>query len=281
MIPEKSNNERHRGGSHRLESSKSNIVSTFEGKRSSNFQRLASPETRGYLLCRKLISFYSLTCRKRRVKCDEGKPRCGQCWKGERACEYRTARPSVSSSSIIGGEIPEQRVRGVVVSPHETSDGLVFGDSPGGNGRSGEGSATSTSTQGLESNLFRVTSNANGGHHLLTSQTSPPESYIGQGPDSASVHEEQVNGSGISPLVQGYSFSASPGAAPFDWYHLLAQDALSNIEEYTLLANDSSWDFDPSRLLQPPHYGYTSSTPNPGTLEAPYSDFLSAIQPLL
>lgn len=37
----------------------------------------------------------SLTCRQRRIKCDEGKPQCGKCGKSDRKCVY--GRPSESS----------------------------------------------------------------------------------------------------------------------------------------------------------------------------------------
>jgi hypothetical protein len=74
---------------------------------------------------------------------------------------------------------------------------------------------------------------------------------------NGSIDAEHIPRSALSPL-QSSTFSLSPGAAPFEWYQLLAHDALNNIEEHSLLVNEPSWNFDPTTLLQTPNYSYGS-----------------------
>lgn len=62
---------------------------------------------------------------------------------------------------------------------------------------------------------------------------------------------------GLSPVAQASQASFSPSAAPFEWYELLAQDALGNIDDHAFLSNESHGDFDPSTLLNRPSHGFS------------------------
>ncbi|KEF60873.1 uncharacterized protein A1O9_02435 [Exophiala aquamarina CBS 119918] len=54
----------------------------------------------------------------------------------------------------------------------------------------------------------------------------------------------------LSPFT--FSSAVSPGTAPFQWYDLLAQDALINFEKHSLLHHDTQWEFDPRSLSRRP-----------------------------
>ncbi|KAF2122548.1 hypothetical protein BDV96DRAFT_639128 [Lophiotrema nucula] len=53
-----------------------------------------------------------LTCRARRVKCDEGQPICGQCAKKSRPCQYEAPRLSIRRYQPGGGESSSARTPG-------------------------------------------------------------------------------------------------------------------------------------------------------------------------
>lgn len=46
--------------------------------------------------------------------------------------------------------------------------------------------------------------------------------------------------------------AVSPGTAPFQWYDLLAHDALNNFEKHALLNHNTQWEFDPRSLSRRP-----------------------------
>lgn len=49
-----------------------------------------------------------------------------------------------------------------------------------------------------------------------------------------------------------FSSALSPGTAPFQWYDLLAQDALDNFDKHSFLNHDTQWEFDPESLSRRP-----------------------------
>lgn len=108
----------------------------------------------------------SLTCRRRRIKCDERKPICAQCVKSDKTCEYASSAP-VQGSSSASFSFP----------------------------------ATGTSTTGQADSQFL---------------TSSPELRLD-----------------LSPLTFATSLP-SPNSAPFEWYDLLAEDAINNIQRHNL-----------------------------------------------
>lgn len=124
----------------------------------------------------------SLTCRKRRVKCDEGKPRCATCVKSERKCTYApdtTVDTVVARSDSVNASTPPSR---------------------------GEGSASTVSP-------------------AISKKSFPGnlDSKLYQSPDQSFE----------SPLTNVPSVP-SPNSAPLEWYDLLAEDAINNIDKYNL-----------------------------------------------
>ncbi|KAF2713772.1 hypothetical protein K504DRAFT_488097 [Pleomassaria siparia CBS 279.74] len=122
-----------------------------------------------------------LTCRKRRIKCDETKPRCGPCVKSAKECE-------VSAGANNQDEA-----------------------------RSTESNATQRSvvstTASFRSPITRQS---------ITSDVDPLL--------FANTPELRFD---LSPLTLTTSLP-SPNSAPFQWYDLLAEDAISNIHKHNL-----------------------------------------------
>ncbi|UPL02055.1 hypothetical protein LCI18_012989 [Fusarium solani-melongenae] len=154
-----------------------------------------------------LTPSYSLTCRKRRVKCDEGKPRCVQCSKSDRDCRY--AQPSDSDQA-----------------DRDNQPGIQ-----------GTASYQDTFTVPTETSVtFQL-------HDSIEITQDDPQ--------------ETSSGDGGLPNVD-FAFAASPLArsqvsllniSPFEWYDLLAQDAISQIQRWNDTSNgEPRWNFDESTL---------------------------------
>ncbi|KAL4973584.1 hypothetical protein BDW66DRAFT_101275 [Aspergillus desertorum] len=124
-----------------------------------------------------------LTCRERRVKCDDGKPTCARCIKADRVCRYREPQaPGQVSSGETGQKRAEQQRVEIAPTP-ATAPTPYFQIQP--NGQDDGSARGSISDQGLA-----VTS--------LEAQTLP--------------------------------FTLGEISTPFEWYDLLARDAISNIQ---------------------------------------------------
>lgn len=122
------------------------------------------------------LTLTSLTCRKRRVKCDENKPCCGPCTKSERECGYAATIVNSAEVATVG--------TATVQRPSLSSQG-----------------PTSTSIlSDIDSQLY----------------TDSPELRFD-----------------LSPLTVINSLP-SPNSAPFEWYDLLAEDAVNNIQKHNL-----------------------------------------------
>ncbi|KAL2692534.1 hypothetical protein Neosp_002944 [[Neocosmospora] mangrovei] len=58
-----------------------------------------------------------LTCKQRRVKCDEGRPKCSKCTVGDRKCSYRDQKPETPETTILtlttprSSKTPEPRAK--------------------------------------------------------------------------------------------------------------------------------------------------------------------------
>ncbi|EEU34005.1 uncharacterized protein NECHADRAFT_1963, partial [Fusarium vanettenii 77-13-4] len=131
-----------------------------------------------------------LTCRKRRVKCDEGKPRCVQCSKSDRDCRYAQPNDSdqVDRDVFEAAELREIAVR----------EASCSGDSP-------------SATQGT------------------VDTENPQHSVEGGYADTLPVSLLNIS--------------------PFEWYDLLAQDAISQIQRWNDTSNgEPRWNFDESTL---------------------------------
>lgn len=126
------------------------------------------------------LILFSLTCRKRRVKCDESRPCCGQCLKSERECTYAH---SVDESAPIGGR---ESSTISLAQPRPT----VVHDSP-------------------------VTRKSIGDASIVLFGESPELRFD------------------LSPVALSTSLP-SPNSAPFEWYDLLAEDAINNIQKHNL-----------------------------------------------
>ncbi|KAK5044851.1 hypothetical protein LTR84_010389 [Exophiala bonariae] len=57
-----------------------------------------------------------------------------------------------------------------------------------------------------------------------------------------------------------FSSAVSPGTAPFQWYDLLAQDALDNLDKHSFLNQDTQWNFDPRSLSRRPSISQIAQT---------------------
>ncbi|KAF2729720.1 hypothetical protein EJ04DRAFT_546167 [Polyplosphaeria fusca] len=126
-----------------------------------------------------------LTCRKRRVKCDESKPRCGQCIKSERSCSYGSAIDTNSEQTADQEES----------SPRESN-----------------APTAQPSSATVCSPARRIPSIAG---EIDVFQNSPELRFD------------------LSPLTIATSLP-SPNSAPFEWYDLLAEDAINNIQKHNL-----------------------------------------------
>ncbi|KAH5412819.1 hypothetical protein HBI23_158080 [Parastagonospora nodorum] len=132
-----------------------------------------------------------LTCRKRRVKCDELRPRCVTCTKSDRECVYA---PPGEPTSPLANNVSEPATQST---PSVTAESPALAAvSPATTKRS---FATSSHAGDLDPQLF----------------TNSPELMFD------------------SPLttIQGMP---SPNSAPLEWYDLLAEDAINNIDKYNL-----------------------------------------------
>ncbi|KAF1993464.1 hypothetical protein P154DRAFT_71244 [Amniculicola lignicola CBS 123094] len=132
-----------------------------------------------------------LTCRKRRVKCDETRPRCGQCAKSDRDCVYGAPNTPTLENAASLTESPEQ---------------------PSTARRN-----TATSATGIPGNTHSP-----GGCSSLVGDIDP-QLFM-------SSPELRFD---LSPLTITTSVP-SPNSAPLEWYDLLAEDAISNIQKHNL-----------------------------------------------
>ncbi|KAF2675808.1 hypothetical protein K458DRAFT_323648 [Lentithecium fluviatile CBS 122367] len=126
-----------------------------------------------------------LTCRKRRVKCDEGKPRCRQCTKSERGCVYGQSTDVTATAALSEQDTPQQST-----SPAQATASVVA-ESP-------------TTRKSIAGDI-------------------DPQLFV----DSPELRFD------LSPLTLTTSLP-SPNSAPFEWYDLLAEDAINNIQKHNL-----------------------------------------------
>ncbi|KAL0933913.1 zn 2cys6 transcription factor [Colletotrichum truncatum] len=177
-----------------------------------------------------------LTCRRRRIKCDEGKPKCAQCCKSDRDCQYALASTSEELSE------GRNRSRSIISNADQDAQGddLI--------------TVTST-TEEAESNLVAspvaeeasITVRPADFATPFVSSFNPPDPCGSLGVDDtlqAGVSEADL---GFSPLA--LSHTSLLNISPFEWYDLLAQDAINNIQRLNSLPNgEVRWVFDESTL---------------------------------
>ncbi|KAL4772528.1 hypothetical protein BDW60DRAFT_38879 [Aspergillus nidulans var. acristatus] len=119
-----------------------------------------------------------LTCRERRVKCDDGKPTCARCTKAGRVCRYRHPQTPGQAGS---GETGQKRV--------EAAPTPAAAPNP----------------------YFQVQLN---GHD--------------DGADRGNLSDQGLSVTSLE--AQALPFTLGEISTPFEWYDLLARDAISNIQ---------------------------------------------------
>jgi hypothetical protein len=129
----------------------------------------------------------SLTCRKRRVKCDETRPQCVTCTKSDRECLYVSVDDATSPSNT---NVSDSAAK---------STSSTMAESPAAAALLSPASTKKLSMGDLDPQLF----------------TNSPELMFD------------------SPLNTLQSMP-SPNSAPLEWYDLLAEDAINNIDKYNL-----------------------------------------------
>ncbi|KAI1022228.1 hypothetical protein LB504_007235 [Fusarium proliferatum] len=185
-----------------------------------------------------------LTCRRRRVKCDERKPSCIQCSKSTRECTYG------------------QPQRGLVQADQDTSETAdVRGDAiPG-----------ASCPENSETGRFSVTHqirNAENDRPSIEGTASYQDDFqvlvepsvtfqLHDSGDTPQDDQSEKTSDGILPNID-FDLAASPLArsqvsllniSPFEWYDLLAQDAISQIQRLNNASNgEPRWNFDESTL---------------------------------
>ncbi|KAI9370346.1 hypothetical protein BJX61DRAFT_544718 [Aspergillus egyptiacus] len=167
-----------------------------------------------------------LTCRERRVKCDDGKPRCMRCTKSNRICRYAPAahqrRPTASDES-----------------PGARSDP-----------RKSRTEAERDPSVGLESPRNSDQPQPDVETAAYVQPTYPPPADAGPLQLNGSLETPQDDQS-LSSLDP--AFSTSPlglsqipllNISPFEWYDLLARDAINDIQRWNeASAGPPRWNF--------------------------------------
>ncbi|EXK25532.1 hypothetical protein FOMG_17833 [Fusarium oxysporum f. sp. melonis 26406] len=185
-----------------------------------------------------------LTCRRRRVKCDEGKPRCVQCSKSDRDCRYAQqlsvlvqADQDISEAAKLRQDaVPEASCSG------NSSTGAL---------------SVAQETGDADNNQPSIEGTAS---YQDNFQVLVEPSVTFQLHDSIDISQDdqsETSNDGRLPNVD-FDFAASPLArsqvsllniSPFEWYDLLAQDAISQIQRLNDASNgEPRWNFDESTL---------------------------------
>ncbi|KAH7216277.1 Transketolase, thiamine diphosphate binding domain-containing protein [Fusarium oxysporum] len=182
--------------------------------------------------------------RRRRVKCDEGKPRCVQCSKSDRDCRYA------------------QQLSVLVQADQDISEAVKLRQdadpeaSCSGNSSTG-GLSVAQETGDAENNQPSIEGTAS---YQDNFQVLVEPSVTFQLHDSINISQDdqsETSNDGCLPNVD-FDFAASPLArsqvsllniSPFEWYDLLAQDAISQIQRLNDASNgEPRWNFDESTL---------------------------------
>ncbi|KAL9561626.1 hypothetical protein ACKAV7_014182 [Fusarium commune] len=185
-----------------------------------------------------------LTCRRRRVKCDEGKPRCVQCSKSDRDCRYAQQLSVLVQADQDISEAAKLRQDAV---PEASCSG---------NSSTG-GLSVTQETGDAENDQPSIEGTAS---YQDNFQVLVEPSVTFQLHDSINISQDdqsETSNDGRLPNVD-FDFAASPLArsqvsllniSPFEWYDLLAQDAISQIQRLNDASNgEPRWNFDESTL---------------------------------
>ncbi|CEJ59055.1 Putative Dihydroxyacetone synthase [Penicillium brasilianum] len=187
-----------------------------------------------------------LTCRERRVKCDDGKPTCLRCSKSHRVCRYtqdafhdvdQTRAATVGNNRDVTRAQPDSSVewREVVRVSDDLANDIHATQ------------AVSQSPHSQQGDIGTAT-------HFQASFSASDENAVPMHrTESTEIpHNNNLNEPNQQSLPSfGSTFSESPlslsqvsllNISPFEWYDLLARDAISNIQHLSHTSNgDLSW----------------------------------------
>ncbi|PSN74922.1 hypothetical protein BS50DRAFT_596084 [Corynespora cassiicola Philippines] len=155
-----------------------------------------------------------LTCRKRRVKCDEGRPRCQNCIRVDRSCTYAETAPA-----------PRRQLRALSSHTEHTRK-------------------TSSTSSSYGAGTVPLSTEANNQlppdsiQPWIPYQISQTENHA---TDMASMDDNFLGDDTLLPLPN--DMSPLP-LGPIEWYDQLAQDAISNIQEQNASSRGPRWNFD-------------------------------------
>ncbi|KAJ6143904.1 hypothetical protein N7471_003357 [Penicillium samsonianum] len=181
-----------------------------------------------------------LTCRERRVKCDDGKPTCVRCSKSNRICRY--------------AQVGDQR--------HATEAGADYG-SPRAQLNSREervedarAVGSGTNNAGLAQGELRSSQEQqpSSGPYLQATYSAPTEAFAPlqhSGSSDTPLNDRLANDQRLSSIDSGFlgsplSLSQIPllNISPGEWFDLVARDAISNIQRLNDASTvDPRWKF--------------------------------------
>ncbi|KAF5502655.1 Sterol uptake control protein 2 [Colletotrichum aenigma] len=174
---------------------------------------------------------------RRRIKCDEGKPKCAQCSKSDRDCQYAQAPTSENDSET-----------------HRRADSTVSNADQSAEADSVEDAVPTTepAESALATSPAAADTTASPAARPVDLTAPFVSSFNPAGPlsvDNSALQPTAVSDAdlGFSPLA--LSQTSLLNISPFEWYDLLAQDAINNIQRLNSLPNgEVRWVFDESTL---------------------------------
>ncbi|KAF1927412.1 uncharacterized protein M421DRAFT_65395 [Didymella exigua CBS 183.55] len=163
-----------------------------------------------------MLNVCSLVCRKRRVKCDETRPRCKNCTRVERECEY-PQKP-----------VTPQRPRALSTRTFDKAPSI----------------ANNTNLSEFEVVSLRIPTPSGG---LSASGQDTAQSWI-----PFNIDPQQVAGTVLpddsfflDDSLFSFGDTLTPSFGPTEWYDLLAQDAIDTMQDRN---PNNHWNFDYSSL---------------------------------
>ncbi|KAH8883493.1 hypothetical protein GQ53DRAFT_752966 [Thozetella sp. PMI_491] len=178
-----------------------------------------------------------LTCRQRRIKCDECRPRCGRCEKADRECIY--AAP-IAPTSRTKGPFSTNRAGEHAPVPGASPRSIPVPDPRDGSSRfSGPAHPGAPATRDLPA------SGEPDRDGVVEDRT--PLVAVGQVELDDNLGEIGLpaRSTYAPPNPAAWSW---PSVSPHDWYDLLVHDAIRNIERDNLSNTLPGWSFDKNSL---------------------------------
>ncbi|KAJ5363403.1 hypothetical protein N7541_004247 [Penicillium brevicompactum] len=224
--------------------------STTEGSATGRAQRRVRPSRARGLRTRTGC----LTCRERRVKCDDGKPTCLRCSKSDRVCRYApSSRQNLQQN--CAQEVDQSTVTEIVTgdelnvvqsNPRESGCEGVCAWVNGADPSSARNSLSSPQTQRANVGAppyLQVTSSA-----LVEHGRTQPSDLIEALPGDCSNEPNEQSMPSFHPALSNSPLSLSQASllntSPFEWYDLLARDAIHHIQRQSETStSETRWKF--------------------------------------